>query len=279
MLCQSSANGLLVYYVICGFGYIGIFQIPRFFASQKYTPQNRTSCIIESRSIRDVLDYANNQQTIVVFDLDNTLVHPGQELGSDQWFSHIFNEKLASGMSRPDVLAFILPIYYEIYNRIALYPVEPEGPAILSTLQKKGIKTVALTTKSLPLVARTQIQLKDAGFSFAPTGCFNCELTVQLEKPALLCQGIIFCNDNNKGPTLLKILHTLNCTPKKIVFVDDKLSHLLDVEKECLLNKIEFIGIRYGKLDPVVAQFDPARAEQQYAALFGKDYSGHQAHA
>jgi len=271
---------ITILFCICGFTYLGTYYLPVFFTfnKQKYDTAIQTSCIIESCKIRDVLEYATDEQTIVVFDLDNTLVHPGQELGSDQWFSYMFKEKLASGMSRPDVLTFILPLYYEIYDHIPLYPVEPEGPAILSTLQKKGIKTVALTTKSLPLVARTQIQLKDAGFSFAPKGPFNCELTVQLEKPALLSHGIIFCNDNNKGPTLLKTLNTLNCIPKKIVFVDDKLSNLLDVEKDCLLNKIQFIGIRYGKLDSVVAQFDPARAEQQYAALFGKDYSGHQAH-
>jgi Protein of unknown function (DUF2608). len=109
---------------------------------------------------------------------------------------------------------------------------------------------------------------------FASSGPFAKTITIQLVKPALLTDGIIFCNDNNKGQTLLKILENCNCKPQTIVFVDDKLGHLLDVEKECLLNKIQFIGIRYGRLDYITSQFDPERAKQQYVSLLGKDYSG-----
>ena len=53
------------------------------------------------------------------------------------------------------------------------------------------------------------------------------------------------------------------------------MSHLLDVEKVCLENKIRFIGIRYGKLDDFVAQFDPVRAEEQLSQLLsGTNPSG-----
>jgi hypothetical protein len=126
----------------------------------------------------------------------------------------------------------------------------------------------------LPLVERTKIHLKETGFNFAACSLFAKNLTLQLVKPAVLTDGIIFCNDNNKGQTLLKFLEACNYKPEIIVFIDDKLNHLLDVEKECLLNKIQFIGIRYGKLDSVAAQFDPKRAEKQYKELLGKDYTG-----
>jgi hypothetical protein len=255
--------------------YVGIRYLPTYVLhTQKQQDPVYTSRILESSSIRDILWYAQNQKTLVVFDLDNTLVYANQDLGSDAWFFDVLNEKIASGLSREEALAIVLPMYYEVSNHITLSSVEPDSPAVLSTLQNNGIPTVALTTRSLPLVERTKIQVQDAGFNFAACKLFAKDLTLELVKPALLTHGIIFCNDNNKGQTLLKMLEACNFKPETIVFIDDKLSHLVDVEKECLLNKIQFIGIRYGKLDSIATQFDAKRAEQQYIALLGKDYAG-----
>jgi len=236
--------------------------------TEKNIPLTCNSCIIESYCIEDVLKYAKDSSAIVVFDLDNTIVYPGQDLGSEQWFGYMLNQKLAAGMNRQDALAEVLPIYYKVHDHISLQPVEPSSATTISMLQKKGITTLALTSRSLPLIERTKAQLKELGISFTCSEEFNKELSIALEKQAILSNGIIFCNDNNKGKTLIKTLQTCNCRPETIVFVDDKLHHVLDVEKECLLNNIHFVGIRYGKLDAVVAQFDPKRAVQQYTALF-----------
>ncbi len=46
------------------------------------------SYIFESDSIQDVLQFAEHG-SMVVFDLDNTLVCPKKEVGSVQWFDHI----------------------------------------------------------------------------------------------------------------------------------------------------------------------------------------------
>lgn len=253
--------------VVCS--YIVIF---RFSHNSPYSEKNVNlvcnSCIIESYCIDDVLKYAKDSNTLVAFDLDNTLVYPGQDLGSEQWFGYMLNQKLASGMNRQDALAEVLPLYYKVHDHLSLQPVEPTSAATVSMLQHKGIPTLALTTRSLPLIERTKTQLKELGISFACSEEFNKELSIALEKQAILSNGIIFCNDNNKGKTLIKALQTCNCRPETIIFIDDKLSHVLDVEKECLLNNIHFVGIRYGKLDAIAAQFDPKRAEQQYTALF-----------
>ena len=178
-------------------------------------------------------------------------------------------------MSIQDALVESLPIYYEIQEHITQYPVEQKTPAILSTLQKKGIVTLALTARSLPMVKRTHEQLQTAGFYFGHTKEFDQEFTIPAEQPALLSHGIIFCGNNNKGQILLKTLGMCGYKPKTVIFVDDQLTYVLEVEKECLLTKIHFVGIRYSKLDPLIAQFDPARAEKQYKELLGKDYSEH----
>jgi hypothetical protein len=259
--------------------YLGIHYYP-LCITDKTTPHIKyASRIVESSAINDILKFASDNKTLVVFDLDNTLIYANQEVGSDQWFFHLLNEKIASGLSREEALSVVLPMLFDVYNHMKFYPVEKEGPAVLSLLQNKGIPTVALTTRSLPLVERTRTHLKEAGFNFASCNIFAKDISIQLVKPALLTNGIIFCNDNNKGQTLLKVLELCNFKPETIVFIDDKLSHLFDVEKECLLNKIQFIGIRYGKLDSDATRFDSKQAELQYKNLLGKDYSGQLVHA
>lgn len=225
------------------------------------------STIIDCNSIIKVLDFVKDFKTLVVFDIDNTLVHPKQELGSDQWFAYLIQKKMADGLSFNDALKKVLPLYYKITELIALYPVEPATGDVIAALEKKGIQVIALTARSLPILRRTLDQLREAGISFEFSDVFNKELKFDIEKPAQLCQAILFCNNNNKGTTLFRVLELCNFVPSAIVFVDDKLLHILEVEKECLAHQVPFVGIRYGRLDKEVKNFDPVVAEQQLNAL------------
>lgn len=234
-----------------------------------------SSIIIQSNSITDVLKYAHHKDTLVVFDLDNTLIHPNQDLGGDAWFNHLMKQKTETGMSYEDALALVLPFDFYVMDHLRVYPVEEATPGVLDTLGKQGIVFIGLTARSLPLISRTHEQLKEAGLQLTDSPIFDREISFNFNKPAVLHHGIIFCNNVNKGTVLVQVLRACNFNPATIIFVDDKLSHLLEVQKECLANNMRFIGLRYGKLDDAVAQFDPVRAEEQLAALLsGSKASG-----
>lgn len=234
-----------------------------------------SSIIIESKSIKDVLDYVKDQRTLVVFDLDNTLFYPKQDLGGDAWFSHLVKQKTSGGMSYEDAITAVLPVFFDVQNRLSLYPVEDETPFVLATLLEQKIVSLGLTSRSLPLMQRTHAQLKEAGLQLTYTPIFDRDVSFDFNRPARLNHGIMFCNNVNKGTVLVHVLHECDFKPTTVIFVDDRLNHLLEVQKECLENKMHFVGIRYGRLDEFVAQFDPARAEEQFAALLhGIDTSG-----
>jgi phosphoserine phosphatase len=228
------------------------------------------SYIFESNSIQEILGFVEHD-SMVIFDLDNTLVHPQSEVGSAQWFDYMLQQKVRMGLSVEDALQELLPLSFKVQNHVDLLPVENDTLHVLDKLRKKGIVTVALTARSDTLVTRTIYQLQKIGINFNAKNEFNRELTLDYPRPVLLKNGIIFCANNDKGSVLFSILTLVNYHPKKIIFVDDKLEHLLEVEKACLRNAVNFIGIRYSKLDPVVAQFDPIRAEHELSLLFGKD--------
>lgn len=236
---------------------------------QTYAAHTFSSIIVESNTIKDVLNYTKNDQTLVIFDLDNTLVYPKKDVGGDAWFSYQMKQKISTGMSYEDALAVVLPLFFNVQDSLTLYPVETETPNILNFLEKQGIIALGLTARSLPLIARTHVQLKEAGLRLTKSPIFDRELSFNFNKPAVLNHGIMFCNNVNKGTVLINVLRTCDFKPTTIVYVDDKLSHLLEVQKECLDNNIHFIGLRYGKLDEFVSRFDPLRAEQQLAELLG----------
>jgi len=231
------------------------------------------SYIFESDSIQDVLRFAEHG-SMVVFDLDNTLVRPEKEVGSVQWFDHMLKQKVKRGLGVEDALTELLPLSFEVQNHIDLCPVENKTVDVLQELRKKEIVTVALTARSDTLVTRTKSQLQEIDIDFNAENGFSRELTLEYPRPVLLKNGIIFCANNDKGSVLFSILTLIDYHPKKIIFVDDKLDHLFEVEKACLRNAVNFIGIRYSKLDPVVAQFDPVLAEQELSLLLDKETRG-----
>ncbi len=230
-----------------------------------------SSCIIESKSIADILSYVSTPNVIVLFDIDNTLACPEGELGSDQWFTYLMTENHNAGMNDSNALESALKIYFHAHNFINLVPAEKNTLEILDQLRKLNIPTAAFTTRSLPIVERTIEQLAHAGIQLNPPANFGKELSFTVnEKPALFKNNIIFCNNNDKGKTLTNLFKEFNYHPELVLFVDDKVSHLLTVQSECLAHNIRFVGVRYGYLDDRVKNFNPQHAQQELLKLFAE---------
>ncbi len=246
---------------LCGVMYV------RYWQQKDAQPIPCRSCIIESTTVNDVLYHTSERDTLFVFDIDNTLVRPETDLGSDQWFACQIKRKRSTGMSFEQACDEVVPVYSIIQENIGLKPVEPETAGVIETLEKRGFAVMALTARSQPIIERTLAQLRDAGITLHVPPALDVTISCTLERPLEVRSGIIFAGRNNKGCALLHVLQMCHRLPRAVVFVDDKVTSLLDVEKECLANNIRFIGIRYGNLDERVSHFDPACAETQLASL------------
>lgn len=252
--------------VCIGIGYL-IYRYPQ---EQICSPLSEVpgmrSCIIESKKIADVLTFGCEPNAIFVFDLDNTLVCTPTDLGSDLWFSHAVEQKIQMGIAYEDAVKEVLPNYFRVQEFIALQPVETVTPNIVSRIGKQA-HTLALTARSLPLVQRTIDQLKKLEISFSAPPSFDRELSIQLDHPGLLKDGIIFCDQNDKGKFLFYIFKKFNYQPTWIIFVDDRLFNVLNVQKECLMQNVRFVGIRYRYMDERADNFDAKKANEEYKQL------------
>lgn len=228
-------------------------------------PLNFYAHIIETVNMADILPYID-QETLVIFDIDNTIAEPEQTIGSDEWFYYKVQKIMQQKkINQTYAISEAVGFFILIHRVIQLRPIETLTPHLIRFLQNDGIHTIALTARSLPIVQRTIEQLLLLGIDFSRTELLDHELDFILTHPGKYKNGIIFCGENNKGTVLTEILTYANYRPKKIVFIDDKRKNLLLVEHAVTQDHIDFIGIHYTRLEEKVSKFDPLLAEQQFS--------------
>lgn len=219
--------------------------------------------IIEIQSIHEVLPYID-PQTLVVFDIDNTLISTKQMAGGDVWFHYSLDKYASQGFGINEAVAKTLPDYMQLQHASEVVAVEDETPHLIHLLQKKGVFTLGLTGRSTELAYRTFAQLASVGIHLGKNSprCQNLKLSSHF--PLKYIEGILFVARAHKGESLLKVLDALEFPIERVVYIDDKMKFVKEVESVCEKMRIPYIGFRYGGFDPKVQDFDPKTAEIQH---------------
>ncbi len=224
--------------------------------------------IVESNNITDIYQHLTpdeyNKDTLVIFDICNTIATKPTDLNSDQWVDASIKRKMQEGLSSRDALDAVLPIYHQVQVRTWLIPVEQETVSVVKDLQEKGLTVIALTARGVYLAYRTFEQLEQLGIYFSKSCPQKIAAPYGAPQPALYLEGIIFCGGMNKGDVLLHWLNQMDYTPQKIIFVDDKLKNINSVEQAMRTTTSPFIGIRYGHLDERVKNIDLTQTDKEY---------------
>jgi len=231
---------------------------------------NIWAIVVSHDSIQDVFKHCENEgkKALVLFDLDNTLIEPTEEIGSDQWFSgavtYAKNKKKIQAL---DAVRKVLPLYYKLQDNVVLKPVEKITLNVIKSLKEKHI-VMGLTARSVPLVGQTTERLSKLGFSFSYDTCFfQKKLSVD---PACLKNGILFCGNNDKGEALFELLNFLNIYPELVIFIDDKYANVEKLNNQFQDKKaVNFIGIHYTFLKSKVDSFVlDEKSKQEIEKLF-----------
>lgn len=220
--------------------------------------------IVEIKNFNEIVDYIH-PETLFVVDIDDTLLIPVQTLGTDVWFlsrlDHHFQIKKDRFLALDRALA-----EWEAIRHITNVKIVEEGTdEIINEMQKSNIVMMGLTTQGLGLTDRTIVQLKSLSIDLSKTApsIQDCYF-INGHNGVLYRQGVLFTSGTSKGEALIKFLDTINYYPKHIVFINDKKTHLQDVEKSVELRNMNFIGLRYSYSDQRVANFCKEIAEIQW---------------
>lgn len=220
--------------------------------------------IVEAKRFKEITNYIT-PETLVIFDIDDTLLVPVQTLGTDVWFlsrlEHYKKTKGDPALALDKALAD-----WEAIRHLTDVKIVEEGTAeIIAEMQKNKVAVMGLTTQGLALSTRTIVQLNSLQIDLSKTAPSSQDhYFINGSKGVLYRQGILSTSGTAKGEALLKFFSLIGYCPKSIVFINDKKPHLHDVEKSVLGKGINFMGLRYSYSDQRIANYNKDIAEVQW---------------
>jgi len=224
--------------------------------------------IIETNTIYSILDYVQ-EDTLVLVDLDNTIIEPEQYLGSSQWGDYLATSHRKSGLSVEEVDLIVGKLWFDVQPQIKIRCVDQHAPNVINQLNGRAVPLMGFTGRHPNEVHFTLDQLASVEIQFN-NNVMNTdfhEFHADKFRGVVYQDGILFCTPINKKSFALKLLiefleKTDRC-PKRIVFIDDKLSHVKDVVLQAESLGIECIGLRFNGADKRISSFCPKIAKIQ----------------
>ena len=144
-----------------------------------------TAHIVESDTLLNILNYPITPNTLIIFDIDNTLAHPTEELSSDEWFCHLVDTKMLEGNDQLTSIYYALPAAFYAQFNIPLEATEKTTSALIQQLIDKGVAVMALSTRSLFIAERTLEQLDQINIHFSIPTINVEELVLPMPHPCL----------------------------------------------------------------------------------------------
>lgn len=221
--------------------------------------------IVETKHFKEVSTYVT-PETLVVVDIDDTLLIPNQMLGCDEWFKYRIEKYKKEGLNSSEALEKTLAESEAVRHLTQMQLVEPGTDKIVQSLQQKGTCIMGLTIQGLALATRTSQQLKAHGLDFSQSAVSKQDQHFLVHGHSMLLRnGILFTSGTSKGEALSILLDKIGFAPKRVILIDDKATNLADVEQMAKKRGVEFIGLRYGFADPKKAAFSPEVTEVQFS--------------
>ncbi len=222
--------------------------------------------IRETTSMQEIVPLVDDS-TLLVVDIDNTLIEPEGNLGSDQWYYFLVRKYVQlDHMSGKAANETAMQVWNQAQWLVKIRPVEKDTPALIKQLQSKGVRVMGLTARTVDIVDKTFAQLKSIGISLNQPPIHDKPVDFHLDDLARFENGILFVGEqNDKGEALVQFLRRSHYLPAKIIFIDDKLRHVENVEKALSKTGARFLGFRYGAADEKVRLFNQ---DTQDIALF-----------
>lgn len=241
------------------------------------------------------------EHVLLVLDIDNTVMSMDTDLGSDHWFewqNYLLNNEPTSPHLVAKTFPDLLKVQGILYECGKMHPTQPDGPRLISKLQKQGVATILLTSRGPEFRDPTERELKRCGYDFkasalpvhdVPTAEYLPYDPTQPEKsglsaeeirkyklgpprPVLYTNGVFMTAGQHKGMMLLTLLRNSKRDIKAVVYVDDNVRHVGSVFSAAVARNIEVSSFQYQHEDVRVQRFqysDKAAMDAAWAAVKG----------
>lgn len=225
-----------------------------------------------------------DEHSLVLFDVDDTLLI-SKDLVLRRSSREIWNKCRKEILCNPALVSqeknangFLIG---QIFSKMEYEVVDPKVIDIIDSLQKKGIRTIALTNMATGKIGTINamedwrvdhLKKHNIDFSLAFPQFKEVSFKVdQSEKFAIFKQGLLCTNAQEKGPVLAAFLETIEWRPSKVLLIDNDLDYLKSVEAALGNLGIEFIGFHYTEMKRRACVVDEDLAKYQIAHLAKTD--------
>ncbi len=179
-----------------------------------------------------------DRDTLVVFDVGNTLIEGGTSWGHARSFGHAILQAAKRGEDPKKFMQIFAPQWIEAQRYCPPRLVDPTIPLLVRRLQNRGIRVMALTHRPVETAGTTLDQLNAVGIDFELTAPYAEQMEIPLGSGVKYIEGVLFATYyNHKGWTLAEFIARAGILPGKIVIVDDRRDKLEEV-----VTSLSYIG-------------------------------------
>lgn len=225
--------------------------------------------IIESPTTDTVLEAIQkspHKKILVAFDIDNTILRPTTQLGSEAWEDYGIEELQRKGISKEDAELVQNILWVAVQPSLTVVPVDPNVSKVIQKLQSSNIPVLALTARTTREVGLTKKQLENVGVDLSRQWK-NYPASLDMSE-AVFSDGVLYTSfSNKKSDVLFKFLQKHHLEPDLIIFVDNKSKHVNDISQAAQKRKIDYLGIRLNTTDDIYRSYDPEIGDAQWKAF------------
>lgn len=217
--------------------------------------------------------------TLVIFDVVDTLITCDEPLfhsNNKNTFGKV-SETFFHNLSKEKVDELMTTILNERKTSL----VDAKVLELLEVIRKKHFKMLVLTscgTGKYGIIEKMEDwrlhQLRSVGFNFEDLSIKDEKWFDSMQGPhgvPLLKNGVIFSAQIDKSIVLEEVFKVENLSFKKIIYVDDQLQNLKDVQAFCEKKGLDFIGFEYTAVkDRPVQKIDEKLIEIQLNILLNE---------
>lgn len=197
-------------------------------------------------NIRGILS-GISYDSVIVWDLDNTILQSRHELGSDQWYGALLG--IAQAQLGPKFCLEVLnTTYNQVQSLVDVQKIEHDTIKLIDYFNRIGISQWLVTARNTGLYETTQRQLEKCNIRF-------------------IAERMLFCNGQNKGHCLEMTFARCHYRPAHIVVIDDKQYNVQSLREAAIRMNIRFNGFVYQFLNDKVQSFDVRHAHFQLALV------------
>lgn len=223
------------------------------------TPESDVRASRDLADIAPALAESGSRRTLLVLDIDDTLLTSDGFFGSDTWYE--WQKTLPAGdPGKVPCLFDVISLNYETGGQRAT---QPDGPALVNALQ---VDKVLLTSRNPLYRGGTLRTLRDAGYALpAPLAGQADGSSWDFRKapdaaPVRVTydQGVYMTTGQDKGLALLALLRRLHLHYDRVVLVDDGSRNIDNMRNALRDAGVDYLGLHYQRVDKSV---DEAEAE------------------